>query len=56
MAALYRITYLSPNYDQHIKQELEWLAPTDWSPDRVREAFDNRYPGAAVLAFQQITE
>ena len=37
MASLYRITYLSPNYDQHIKQELEWLAPTDWSPDRVRK-------------------
>lgn len=56
MAGLYKITYLSPHYDQHLEQELEWYAPTDWSPDRVREAFHDRYPGASLVAFDQITE
>ena len=57
MAAIYLITYKNPTSPaQNHEITLEWVAPTDWLPSRVRETFHRRYPQASLLAFRQITQ
>lgn len=35
--------------------ELEWFAPTGWSPATVRRCFEERYSGAEIISFEQRT-
>jgi hypothetical protein len=45
----YIITY-QQNNEEH---QLEWVAPTGWSTDTIRECFEQQFPSAVLLQIEQ---
>ena len=46
----YAIRYLIDDHEHHI----EWVAPSGWSQQTIRECFEQRFPAAQIITIEPI--